>query len=135
MIVNIIVLIVIGVLAFTLYGFRIRKTVTFGQAMRLVPVSAFLALFLALNGVIAYVVLSRLQHMIRTEPLVAAGSLEGVEDNEPVIIAGVVSAANATVRGDFVAYLDENRLFSRDTMMVDLTDGPITLRGKVYEAQ
>jgi hypothetical protein len=90
--------------------------------------------FLLVNMFLAVAEYSQMRLLEKLEPVLYESVLQETGNGKPVIIFGTVSADNLRMLGDFVAYNDEQALWSPKGIIIDLDRGSIRISNDTYAA-
>ena len=67
-------------------------------------------------------------------PITSMAELAGKKSEEAILLIGEVSDHNDTVYGDYIAYLDDQHLWTPIELWIDLQDGRIAITNTTYQA-
>lgn len=101
------------------------------HALWILPV---VLVFLLVNMLLAVAEYSRVRMLANLDPVLYESVLHETGNGEPVIIFGKVSPDNPVVQGDYIAYMDEQALWSPKGIVVDLDRGNTRLANDNYTA-
>ncbi|MHB1354670.1 MAG: hypothetical protein ACYCZF_01695 [Anaerolineae bacterium] len=131
---NIVTLTIIILVTFLLYRIILPKVKTHVAYRYLLYLFCTLTAFALFNGFLAYLGAGGLQKASASAPVTRLAQLEESSDDGGVILVGTVSERNAMVLGDYVAYQDENHLWSPEEFKIDLELGWVAIVNDTYQA-
>jgi len=132
---NVVVLFFFGFLAWLLYKFKLKKTFNPKEVKDLLLVFGVFGFFLVINTLLAYFAYHGYVSMVNKKVIRYLEELQVTEDMEPVMVEGFLASENKTMSGSYIAYLDGTRLYSPDTITLNLKDGKINSVGRIYSAK
>lgn len=134
MILNLVFLGFCGLLAWLLFRFPFQNAKSPEEYRKLFLFFCVLAGFLIFNGFLAYIGMGGLKLAAKSPPITDLLVLEKVENQEGLILSGVVSDRNQMIFGDYVAYTDEEHLWSPKGLLIDLKQGQVAISNNTYRA-
>ncbi|BAW95635.1 hypothetical protein NIES970_05440 [[Synechococcus] sp. NIES-970] len=136
MVINLLILLLGMAIALLLFRAGIPRLKGFKQfTQRFVPVVGALMLMLGINLAIAYHAQQQLQRQASLEPVTTFQALQAIDAGQPVAVVAVASPDNP-VRGrnnEYLAYVDDNGLWTPQTIFFDLDDTQIAIDDESYE--
>jgi hypothetical protein len=133
MISNLALIVFCSFIAWLLYRFPLKKAKTPTDYQKLFPFFCALIGLVLFNGLLAYLGLGGLSIANSSTPVLDLKSLDGKKSGDGVILVGIVSDKNATIYGDYIAYLDDH-LWSPMELWLDLNGGSIAVTNDTYQA-
>jgi hypothetical protein len=129
---NLIAFLLCCLLAWLLYHFRLRQAASRAEIRKLLPVYLVLAAFLAFNALLAWQGRAALQQAIQETPILTRRGLENAGPGAQIILDGTVSPENQALYWEYIAYIDDQRLYSPPELLIDLRDGVIAITNDDY---
>ncbi|GAP18495.1 hypothetical protein [Levilinea saccharolytica] len=121
-------------MAWLLYRFPLRKAKT-PEAYRLLFLFfCVLTAMLLFNAFLAYLGLSGLNRASINAPTARLSDMKNMKSGDAILIAATVSERNTPLLGDYLAYTDENHLWSPMELWLDLKDESVAVTNDTYQA-
>ncbi|MBV5260196.1 hypothetical protein FLX56_17430 [Synechococcus moorigangaii CMS01] len=138
MLISLLVLGVVVAIALLLFRIWVPRLKGFKQfARRFFPAVGLLILVLGINLAITYRSQQQIQRQAALEPITTFEALQAVDAGQPVAVVAVASPDNP-VRGrdnEYLAYVDDNGLWTPQSMLFDLDDTQIAIDDGTYETR
>ncbi len=134
MLANLFLLLGCGLFAWLLARFPLKNAKVPADYRKLLPFFFALLGFLLFNALLAWQGVRSLSATLADPPVSTLAALAGAKSGNGIVLSGVVSAQNDTMTGDYVAYVDEQHLWSPMELWLDLNDGRLAVSNDTYRA-
>lgn len=134
MLTSLFLLLFCGLLAWLLARFPLKNAQTPADYRKLLPFFIALPGFLLFNALLAFQGARSLSASLADPPLSTLSAMAGAKSGDGIMLGGMVSAQNDTLTGDYVAYVDEEHLWSPMELWLDLDDGRLAISNDTYQA-
>jgi hypothetical protein len=132
---NVAIFVFCALITWLLVRFRLREAASVADVRKVLPFFVALALFLLFNAWLAFVGRRSLVEAANAVPLTTLRALETIETGNGIILDGEVSAQNQATYWDYVAYIDEQHLYSPPDLLIRLADGDVAVSNDDYSAR
>lgn len=126
------ILILLSALSYLIYHYKIKTTTDFKVMKEFLPLMGIFAFILLLNALFALWARSAMGDTGKTPPVDSLRVMSDYSLNKRILITGIISDKNPTLREDYVAYYENKPLWTPEKIILQLKDGDINLVGKQY---
>ena len=134
MLTSLFLLLFCGLLAWLLTRFPLKNAQTPADYRKLLPFFYALLGFLLFNALLAFQGVRSLSATLNNPPVSTLSALSGARSGDGIMLSAVVSAQNEAMLGDYLAYVDEQNLWSPMELWLDLDDGRLAISNDTYQA-
>jgi hypothetical protein len=121
-------------IAWLLYRFPLQRAKSTDEYRKLFYFFCMLIVFVLFNAFLAFLGFGGLKLASTGLPITSTAEIADKESEDSILLVGEVSNQNNAIYRDYIAYTDDQHLWTPTELWIDLKDGKIAITNTTYQA-